>query len=175
MFLGKTVPLTFPLPVCTDSGTGSDCEVITVRDLKRIRDLFKSIVDRYNDAADELVGHMRGDLIAREKARRWRRDFRERADRLLNTVTHRLRRINPPVFHCGEPPPQCRVISFPHPLFHYYFERLVGYRPPYLLAELGRTFKRDRRRLRVLLSRYPQVYHRCPVSGKKGAPNSAGI
>ena len=168
IFLGKIVPLKFPLPVCTDSGTGSDCKVITARDLKRIRDLFRSVVERYNETADELVAHMRGDLLARDRARRWQRDFRERADRLLNTVNNRLRRINPPVFNCGEPPPQCRVISFPHPLFHYYFERLLGHRPPYLLAQIGNKFNRDRRRLRVLLSRYPQVYHRCPVYGKRG-------
>lgn len=164
MFLGKTVPLQFPLPVCTDSGAGSDCKVITARDLKKIRDLFKSIVQRYNDKADELLRHRRGDDITWERARRWRYDLRERSDRLLNSVTRRLRRIQPPVFFCGEPPPQCRIKTFPQPVLNIYFDQLLGGRPPYPLAELRDNTKRDRRRWRILLSKYPQVYHRCPLS-----------
>jgi hypothetical protein len=168
VFLGKTVPLQFPLPVCTDSGTGADCRVITARELKKIRDFFKSVVQRYNDTADELLAHRRVDDLTWERARRWRYDFRERSDRLLTSVTRRLRRILPPVFFCGEPPPQCRVKTFPHPVLHIYFDRLVGRSPPYLLAELAKKSKRDRRRFRALLSKYPQVYHRCPVYGRWG-------
>jgi hypothetical protein len=166
VFLGKTVPLQFPLPVCTDSGTGADCRVITARNLKPIRDFFKSVVHRYNDKADELLAHQRGDEFARARARRWRYDFRERSDRLLTSVTRRLRRILPPVFFCGEPPPQCRIKTFPHPVLHIYFDQLVGRGAPYVFAELAKKSKRDKRRFRALLSKYPQVYHRCPVYGR---------
>lgn len=163
VLFGRFVPLQFPLPVCTDSGTGGDCSVITSRDLKPIRDHFKSAVKRYNDVADRVVGRMRGYSDDQERARRWRRDFRERGERFLNMITRRLRRIGPPVFYCAAPPPQCEVIPFPQPLVQYYFERMVGRRPPRLLGEIADMTKRDKRRLARLLAKYPQVYHRCPL------------
>jgi hypothetical protein len=163
VLFGRFVPLQFPLPVCTDSGTGGDCSVITSRDLKPIRDHFKSAVNRYNQAAEKVVDRMRGHSADQENARRWHRDFSHRGERFLKMITQRLRRIGPPVFYCGVPPPQCEVIPFPQPLVQYYFERMVGRRPPRLLGEIAEMSKRDKRRLARLLAKYPQVYHRCPL------------
>jgi len=163
MLFGRFVPLQFPLPVCTDSGTGGDCSVITARDLKPIRDHFKSAVNRYNQAADRVLDRMRGYSEERESARRWHRDFRHRGDKFMKMITQRLRRIGPPVFYCAVPPPQCEVIPFPQPLVQYYFTRMVGRRPPRPLGEISEMSKRDKRRLSRLLARYPQVYHRCPL------------
>ncbi len=165
VLLGRTIPLQFPLPVCTDSGAGSDCRVITARDLRKIRVLFASIVEHYNDKADQVLARARGNDDTRERARRWRSEFRERSDKLETAVVQRLRRIQPPVFFCGEPPPQCATKTFPQPVFQILFDRLIGRRPPYPFSELVKMNKRDRRRFRTLLSKYPQVYHRCPVHG----------
>ena len=163
ILFGRFVTLRFPLPVCTDSGNAGDCSVITSRDLKPIRDHFKSAVSRYNQIADGVVDRLRGDSLEHERARRWRRDFRARGERFLNMITRRLRRIGPPVFYCPAPPPQCQEIPFPQPLVQYYFGRMVGRRPPQLLNEIADMSKRDKRRLVRLLARYPQVYHRCPL------------
>jgi len=163
ILFGHSVPLRFPLSVCTDSGTAGDCSVITSRDLKPIRDHFRSTVNRYNQVADHLVGRMRDYSEEHERARRWRRDFRQRGERFLNMITRRLRRIGPPVFYCAEPPPQCEVLPFPQPLIEFYFNRMIGRRPPRLLNDIAEMSKRDKRRLRRLLTRYPQVYHRCPL------------
>lgn len=163
ILFGRFVTLRFPLPVCTDSGTAADCSVITSRDLKPIRDHFKSAVARYNQAAGRIVDKMRGDSREYENVRRWYRDFRARGERFLNMITRRMRRIGPPVFYCPVPPPQCEEIPFPLPLVQYYFERMVGRRPPEALQEIAKMSKRDKRRLARLLARYPQVYHRCPL------------
>lgn len=162
-FLGRSVVLPDPVPVCTDSGDGGLCSALP-----------SSTLNAPFDAATNIVTNMIDDVVRAERAGKWRSSgqrnpFAAKGATTLAEIRRTLRQVQPlgsTSYICeagGVTAASCREFDFPRNALRKSMSRFFNIKAPkglqYLLAPS--RIKRSLRQFEKSLESAPKKYWRC--------------